>query len=167
LPDWVAIELESAWNQIDFAPPAPLTGVEHRLAVGERAELYSLQLERSARVGASSSILWISRDDSTAGYDIEVKDRPYPRCIEVKGSSDSRGVTFFFSSNELDVSRDVGSQYEVHFWGGVRLNLRASDDYARLRAEGYPVVIKDPSSALFGPDWSCEPTGYKVVRLGD
>ncbi|MER5672788.1 DUF3883 domain-containing protein [Pseudonocardia alni] len=165
LPDWVAIELESAWNQVDYIPPATLTGMEHRLAVGERAELYSLQYERSSRVGASAQIIWVSRDDANAGYDIEIRHSSPARCVEVKGSSDSREVVFFLSSNELDKSRTYGQAYEIHYWGGIRLHVRAADDYARLVAAGYPLIISDPSSVLFGPGWECEPTGYRVRKL--
>ncbi len=38
-------------------------------------------------------------------------------------------------------SKRVGRLYAVHFWGGIDLACDPAGEYARLRANGYPLVI--------------------------
>lgn len=163
IPYSIMVELESAWNQTSFPPPGALRSDDLHLQVGERAELYSLQLERSAFVGASTSVGWISRDDPSAGYDLEIQHELPSRCVEVKGSRGSH-TAFLLSRNELATARRLGERYEIQFWGDIRLHLRASDDFRRLRAAGFPLVVRDPATTLFTDQWICEPTQYRVRR---
>lgn len=157
-------ELESAWNQVAVPGPAALRNLDVNVEVGERAELYSLQLETSAYLGASTNITWVSRDDPAAGYDIEVGTSQPSRCVEVKGSR-GKLVAFILSINELKTASRLRGRYQVQFWGGIRLDLSAPQDFARLREQGYPVIIDDPANELFTDRWTCEPTEYRVRRL--
>jgi len=161
IPAGLVSELESAWNQCSLPVPAALGNADLNLQVGERAELYSLQLECSAYVGASVNVNWVSRDDPKAGYDLEVRREEPSRCIEVKGSR-GKQLAFILTTNELDTARRLGPRYEINFWGDVRLHLRARDDYLRLREAGYPVVIRNPAAVLFTEQWVCQPTEYRV-----
>lgn len=159
----IVAELESAWNQVPIRPPAPFGKLapETRLDIGERAELYSMQLERSKFLGASASVLWTSRDDAGAGYDIEVLHESPSRKIEVKGSQGA-APSFYLSSGELKAARTHGDSYEIHFWGDIRLGARADYDFGRLVDAGYPIVISDPATELFTDAWTCEVDRYRV-----
>jgi hypothetical protein len=60
LPGALVSELESAWNQTSHQGPVALRSTDVNLQVGERAELYSLQLECSAYIGASTAVDWVT-----------------------------------------------------------------------------------------------------------
>jgi hypothetical protein len=160
------LELDSVWNEL---PPASRinwqAAEKRRKAVGDRAELYSLQLERSAHVGALERITWVSRDDDSLGYDIEVAGSQTRR-IEVKGSA-GQEVQFLLSSNEYDVAGQYGSAYEIHFWGTIDIRCDPLEEFDRLKAAGYPVVIPDPVSSLSQQPWEIEPAQYRVCRRPD
>lgn len=157
------LELDSVWNELTPDARVNWEDVEkRRKAIGDRAELYSLQLERSSHLGAIEHILWVSRDDDSLGYDIEVAASPTRR-IEVKGSS-GRDVQFFLSANEYRVAQHHGAAYEIHFWGEIDLRRGPRDDYERLRAAGYPICIVDPVAALAVAPWTIAPSQYRVGR---
>ncbi|MFI0370390.1 DUF3883 domain-containing protein [Actinomadura sp. 1N219] len=157
------LELDSVWNEL---PPDSRSAWEHiekrRKAIGDRAEQYSVQLERSAHVGAIGQITWVSRDDDSFGYDIEVSAATTRR-IEVKGSA-GRDIQFFLSANEYRVALRHGSSYEIHFWGEIDLRRDPRDDYERLRAAGYPIRVIDPTVVLATSPWTIEPAQYRVTR---
>jgi hypothetical protein len=157
------IELDSVWNE---HPPSSRTNWEdvnrRRKAIGDLAEVFSLQLERSAGVGRVQNVLWVSRDDDTLGYDIEVRNG-IPRRIEVKGSSGT-DVQFFLSANEFRVAHQYASAYEIQFWGEIRLGTEPHEEFERLRAAGYPICVINPAAALALPPWSITPSVYSVVR---
>lgn len=158
-----SLELDSVWNELAPSGRTNWQDVERRRkAIGDRAELYSLQRERSSRVGAWRQIHWVSRDDDSLGYDIEVLGTPTRR-IEVKGSSGTE-VQFFLSTNEYQVAGRHGSEYELHFWGGIDLQREPSEDYERLLAAGYPIRVEDPASTLTALPWTIEPSQYRVSR---
>jgi hypothetical protein len=162
LPSLVTEMLNSSWSQFFPPPPAPVGSTEERLQVGERAELYSLQRERSA-ASSPRSVLWVSREDSSAGYDIEVREGSSRR-IEVKGSR-GREVTFLLSSNELACAVRHGEGFELHFWGDVDLRQRPAQDYARLTGSGYPIVIRNPAATLQQEPWTLSPAVYRARRV--
>lgn len=158
-----SLELDSIWNELTPASRVDWEDIEkRRKAIGERAELYSMQLERSAQVGAFERIVWVSRDDDSLGYDIEIRGRP-TRHVEVKGSAGPE-IVFLLSSNEYSVARRVQENYEIQFWGKINLRSDPRDDFDRLTAMGYPIRIHNPVSALANPPWSIEPSVYRVSR---
>lgn len=156
------IELDSMWNEL--APEGRIDWQEvemRRKAIGDRAELYSMQLETSVQVGARENVFWVSRDDDSLGYDIEVRGNPIRR-IEVKGSS-GPDVKFLLSSNEYRVARTHRDAYEIHFWGKINLRLDPQDDFERLISAGYPIRISDPVAAFSNAPWRIEPSVYRVL----
>jgi hypothetical protein len=160
------LELDSVWNELHPTSRVDWQDREkRRKAIGDRAELYSLQLERSSHVGALEQINWVSRDDDSFGYDIEVVGSP-TRCIEVKGSS-GRDVQFLISANEYRVAEQRKGCYEIHFWGEIDLRRDPLDEYDRLRASGYPVCVIDPTVALLAEPWVIEPAQYRVSRRSE
>ncbi|WP_196244517.1 DUF3883 domain-containing protein [Mycobacterium avium] len=157
------LELDSIWNELTPDSRGDWQEVEkRRKAIGERAELYSIQLERSAHVGARERVVWVSRDDDSLGYDIEVVGPPR-RHVEVKGSA-GREVQFFISSNEYRVAARHEEAYEIHFWGSIDLRADPQEDFERLTRMGYPVRILNPVVALANSPWVIEPSQYRVVR---
>ena len=155
--------LDSVWNEL---PPASRTDWQdiekRRKVIGDRAELYSLQLERSSHVGALDRINWVSRDDDSLGYDIEVVGSQTRR-IEVKGSA-GRDIHFLLSANEYRVATRHGSNYEIHYWGEIDIRQDPLEEYDRLRSAGYPVRVTDPAVSLLGEPWVIEPAQYRVTR---
>lgn len=116
-----------------------------RNAVGWRAELYTLRLERS-RLGPHR-VRHVSREVGDGfGYDIET-DAPDSRLIEVKGSR-SASLRFHLSNRELEVARADPERHFLHFWGKIDLDRDPADEYSRLRELQYPVVISKLASAI-------------------
>lgn len=167
-----ARELDSVWNEVPPADRGHWQDIEQqRRAIGDRAELYSVQLERSRAVGFIHRVRWVSRDTDSLGYDIEVEaletDKGSQlgarRHIEVKGSS-GRSLQFFLSANELRAARRIGPQYEIHYWGEMVIGRHPQVEYEELRKSGYPVVIQDPATTLLSHPWVMEPSQYQVRR---
>ncbi len=131
-------ELNTVWALLP--PSEEPTWVRERKAVGDRAEMYTVQLERTTR--NPSEIAWVARDDDTLGYDVEDRSTAPPRCIEVKGRRDAQ-VVFYMSANEWRRAQQLGENYEVHFWGEINLSRQPGAEYAALRALGYPRVYQD------------------------
>jgi hypothetical protein len=157
-------EIESAWSTWTIPPMALPGSPEERQQIGDLAELYSLNLERSAYLGASRDVLWVSRDDYTAGYDIEAGQPGQPRRrIEVKGSRGT-DTSFILSVNEWNKAAQYGAQYEIHFWSSIRLGVDPAIDYQRLRGQGQPLVIADPRKAFSGTSWELSAIAYRVKR---
>jgi hypothetical protein len=161
-----SLELDSVWNEL---PPSSRVDWpeldKRRKAIGDRAELYSLQLAREAQPGALQYIQWVSRDDDTLGYDIEITGNPI-RHIEVKGTS-GPNVQFLLSANELEVARRHRSNYEIQFWGEVNLARDPVEEYRQLIDRGYPLRIVDPASVLEQYPWELVPTQYRAVRRSE
>lgn len=157
------LEIDSVWNELTPASRVNWQEIEkRRKAIGDRAELYSVQFERSSHVGAREQINWVSRDDDSLGYDIEVGGTPTRR-IEVKGSA-GREVQFLLSANEYRVAARHGPNFEVQFWGEVDLRNDPLEDYDRLRSTGYPIRVQDPVAAFAAEPWTIEPSQYRVAR---
>ena len=161
IPATLVTELETAWA---LRPPESQVPEwqRERKAVGDRAELYSVQFER-ARALDKRQIHWVSRDADDLGWDVEDRSNSPIRRIEVKGSRDRREM-FFLSENEWNRAFEHGDNYVVHFWGAIDLGRGISAEYAALRAEGYPVEIPNPVDAICERAWVATPTRWRVER---
>lgn len=163
IPSALVTELEAAWTLLPPEPQVPEWQRE-RKAVGDRAELYSVQLER-ARAADRNRIHWVARDADDLGWDVEDRSTNPVRRIEVKGSRDRREM-FFLSDNEWKRANEHGNNYIVHFWGAIDLTRKVSLEYAALRAEGYPVEIQNPAQAISDGGWIATPTRWRIERSG-
>lgn len=128
-------------------PPPPDTPawLTERKKIGDRAEMYSLQFERTKSDPAS--IIWVARDTDSLGYDIEDRSRDELRCIEVKGRRDAE-IIFFLSENEWNTAQRLGNHYEIHFWGEINLSTEPAIEYSALREAGYPIIFTNPASQI-------------------
>ena len=154
-------ELEAAWALLPPEPEIP-EWQRARKAVGDRAELYSFQLERACALD-KNRIHWVARDADDLGWDVEDRSTSPARRIEVKGSRDRREL-FFLSENEWKRAREHGANYFVHFWGAIDLSREVAIEYAALRAEGYPVEIRNPAKAIDNGAWIATATRWRIER---
>ncbi len=160
VPQELLAELNTIWALLP--PPAETPSwAAQRKQVGDRAEMYSLQTER-VKAGASL-VVWVARDDDGLGYDIEDRSVNPFRCIEVKGRRDVE-VKFFLTENEWAKGQELGSRYEIHFWGEIDLNREPSVEYAALRATGYPLVISNFFAQLADGDWQATAVKWRITR---
>ena len=161
VPSSLLNELSAVW-----ALRAPEEGepswMSERRRVGNRAELYSFQCERS-EAQDSSAIAWVAKDSDSLGWDIEDRTAiPYRR-IEVKGSRRESPV-FFLSENEWKQASIHGSSYEVHFWGNIDLQRDESSEYASLRAIGFPIVIPNIRDRIASGEWSATAVQWRITK---
>jgi Domain of unknown function (DUF3883) len=132
-------ELEAVWALLPPPEPGESIAETVRKRIGNRGELYSYHLER-LNAEVASNIVWASRDNENLGYDIEDRSPSPRRRIEVKASGRT-AVQFFLSENEWRKAHDAPETYEIHFWGGLDLNVHPAEEFPRLRAQGYPEVF--------------------------
>jgi hypothetical protein len=161
IPNAILQELNSVWALLPPEPEIPKWAAE-RKAVGNRAEMYTVQLERT-RV-SPSKILWVARDSDSLGFDVEDTSVSPTRCIEVKGRRDN-DVVFYLSEREWEKAQELGDRYEVHFWGEIDLATEPAVEYALLRNNGYPVVFKNPAT-LIGMTLVSVPVKWRVTFSG-
>jgi hypothetical protein len=133
-----------------------------RQNIGNRGELYSYQHERLNAVDRSH-IVWVARDDSNLGYDIEDRSVNPRRRIEVKASGNTP-VRFFLSDNEYRKSNDDPISYEVHFWGGIDLNTDPAEEYSRLKRQGYPLVFINLPGLISAGEFEAHPTKWRITK---
>ncbi len=146
---------EVMWRA-DQIPPWVLD----RNAVGQRAELYTLRLERS-RLGPHR-VRHVSREVGDGfGYDIET-DAPDSRLIEVKGSR-SASLRFNLSHRELEVARADPERHLLHFWGEINLDRDPAEEYSRLRDLQYPIVITDLARAIEAGELEMHPRSWLLT----
>ena len=161
VPVDVVNELISVWalRSPDEGEPS---WVSQRRRVGRRAELYSLQRERS-EARDPSAIAWVSQDSDSLGWDIEDRTATPYRRIEVKGS---RGETpvFFLSDNEWKQASIHGPSYEVQFWGNIDLQREEQSEYAALREIGFPVVLSNVRERVASGEWVATPTQWQIAK---
>jgi hypothetical protein len=159
IPSQLLAELNTVWALL---PPAGEVAkfLSDRKAVGDRAEMYTVQFERS-RASDASGIAWVARDSDSLGWDVEDRTLSPSRCIEVKGRRDSM-QQFYLSENELRKAKELGSAYELHFWGNIDLNREPAVEYAVLRASGYPLVLPHFHSVLGSGAWQIEPVRWRI-----
>jgi len=144
IPAQLLDELNSVWALLPPPSDIPKWAAE-RKEVGNRAEMYTVQFERT-RVGATS-IFWVARDSDSLGWDVEDRSMNPYRCIEVKGRRETE-VLFYLSENEWSKAQTLGPNYEVQFWGGIDLMIDPAVEYSKLRASGYPIVITNLAAEL-------------------
>jgi hypothetical protein len=160
VPTELLAELNTVWALLP--PPERLPAwLAERKAVGDRAEMYTVQLERG-RLKNQSLVIWVARDSDTLGWDVEDHSVTPRRHIEVKGRRDD-DTQFYLSDNEWLKARELGPQYEIQFWGNIDLNRSPANEYAVLRAMGFPIVISNPAVALTGPEWEMSPVSWRVM----
>lgn len=150
-------ELSGVWALL---PERPDVIEDDRKAIGDRGELYSYLLERE-RASDPTDVLWVARDDESLGYDIADRSRNPIRRIEAKASS-STPPRFILSENEWKVAHAHSKEYEIHFWGGIRLNEDPREEYERLRAVGFPTVYRDLPQLIASGVLTATPTHYRV-----
>jgi Domain of unknown function (DUF3883) len=160
VPEEVASEFNAIWALMP--PPVIPPWVTERKAVGDRAEMYTVQRERDA-IGAAAPIRWVSRETDALGWDVEDASVDPIRVIEVKGSR-SGVPSFIITGNEWAQATEIGSRYEIHFWGGIDLNRDPTAEYVQLQNQGYPIVIADPVRAIASGAWSATPDRYRITR---
>jgi len=161
VPAALLADLNSVWAIFPPPPEVPPWALE-RKEIGNRAEAYSVQLERS-RVRDPALVAWVARDTDALGWDVEVRTANPVRCIEVKGSREP-DVVFFMSQNEWQQAASLGGRYEVHFWGEIALKREPAVEYATLVASGYPVVLADPAALVQRNDYSATAVRWRIEK---
>lgn len=160
IPKLLADELGAVWALLP--PPVEVAAwASERKAVGDRAEMYTVQTERITAASASA-IRWVARDSDDLGWDVEDHSTATIRRIEVKGRRDGQ-VVFYLSDNEWKKAREFGDAYEIHFWGTIDLAREPAAEYAALRASGYPIILVNPAAAIESGDWVAEPVRWRVA----
>ncbi len=161
VPASLMVELQAVWALL---PPPTIDGTADstRKSIGDRGELYTYQLERLA-AEVSSHIVWVARDDPNLGYDVEDRSTEPRRRIEVKASGETV-VRFFLSDNEWRKSHDGTPGYEIQFWGGVDLAAQPAEEFARLRANGYPLVFTDLPDLIDAGKLQAVPSKWRITR---
>lgn len=161
VPSSVVDELAAVW-----ALRAPEDAESPRLGqgrrVGKRAELYSFQRERS-EAQDPSAIAWVAKDSDSLGWDIEDRTSIPHRRIEVKGSG-GEDVVFLLSENEWKQASTYGPNYEVQFWGSIDLQREEPNEYASLRASGFPIVIPNIWDKVASGEWTGTPVLWRIAK---
>lgn len=162
IPEYLVQELDTVWALL---PPSTDEVVDEtiRRSIGNRGELYSYQLER-LNATDRSHVVWVARDDSTLGYDIEDRSANPRRRIEVKASGGTP-VRFLLSDNEWRKSNDDPTSYEIHFWGGIDLNLNPAEEYPRLRRQGYPRIFVNLPALIEAGEFEAQPTNWRITKI--
>jgi hypothetical protein len=127
---------------------------------GRLAEEFVVNYEKARLLWSSlsDSVKQISDLDVAAGYDIlsfdNIDATEYNRFIEVK-SFHSR-AQFFWSSNEYETSKKLGSRYHLY--------LVDMDKYLKPGYE--PIIVSDPSSIFDTDDaWIIETASWKITKI--
>jgi Domain of unknown function (DUF3883) len=163
IPEYLARELGTVWALLPPSSPDEAISDAIRRNIGNRGEAYSYQLEL-LNAADRSHIVWVARDDSDLGYDIEDRSVNPRRRIEVKASGDIP-VRFLMSDNEYRKSRDDPTSYEVHFWGGLDLNVDPAEEYTRLRRQGYPLIFTDLPARISAGEFEAQPTKWRLTKI--
>jgi len=122
---------------------------------GEEAEKFVLEFERK-RLDNKEGIDWVAEYSVAEGYDISSflsKDSLLNDCfIEVKSYSGS--PYFFWSRNEMDISRIKGDNYYLYLV-----------DRQHIDRPGYcPMIIQNPyKNVLDNGDWHKQVEKYKIL----
>jgi hypothetical protein len=165
VPEYLVRELDTVWALLP--PPSPQEALDEaiRVNIGNRGEAYSYQFER-LNATDRSHIVWVARDDSNLGYDIEDRSASPRRRIEVKASGGTP-VSFLMSDNEMEKSKDSPASYEIHFWGGIDLDVDPAEEYQRLRGLGYPLIFPDLPGLISSGVFDAKPKKWRVTKISD
>lgn len=165
LPAHLVQELEAVWALLPALSPDEAALEAARKSIGNRGELYSYQLER-LNAEVPSNIVWVARDDDNLGYDIEDRSVEPRRRIEVKASGEMT-IRFFLSDNEWRKAHEDPEHYEIHFWGGVDASVTPAEEFTRLRARGYPMVLRNLPELLRGGQLAASSYKWRIVQPSD
>jgi hypothetical protein len=131
------------------------TSLEQKQIYGEEAEKAVLKFEKE-RLNNKDGIDWVAEYSIAEGYDISSFDseesRINDRFIEVKSYA---GIIpyFYWSRNEMDVSRIKGNQYYLYLVNRDEMNIQ---NYS-------PITIKNPFvNVLKNEDWNKQVEAYKI-----
>ena len=161
VPSSVVNELAAIWA-LRVPKEGQSSWLSQRRRVGERAELYSFQRERS-EAQDPSAIAWVAKDSDSLGWDIEDRTATPYRRIEVKGSRQENPI-FYLSANEWKQASTHGSHYEVQFWGNIDLQREEPSEYASLRASGFPIVLLNISDKISSGEWMATPIQWRITK---
>jgi hypothetical protein len=161
IPKTLMDELNSVWALLPPQPETP-TWVMERKAIGNRAEMYTVQIERLAAADPST-IAWVARDSDTLGWDVEDRAVAPLRRIEVKGSRETDPV-FFLSDNEWKKASEHATAYEIHFWGGIDLSRQPAEEFQMLRSLGFPIVVTGIIDEVARGVWCADAVRWRVYR---
>jgi hypothetical protein len=163
VPKKLLDELNTVWALLPPPSSETPTWARRRQAIGDRAEMYTVQNEK-LRAADPSSIAWVARDSSSLGWDVEDRGASPLRRIEVKGSQDAEPA-FFLSDNEWRKAGEHPDSYEVQFWGCINLSLPAAEEFEHLRAQGYPVIVQGIIAAITAGVWAAVPTNWRISKV--
>ncbi len=156
------VEIDSPWSLLPSLTPA---AADARMTIGKRGEAYSFQLLRH-NAPHPKDVLWVAADDETLGHDIEDRSCGGLERVEVKASV-STSVRFYLSPNEYRKAHEHGSEYTVHFWGGINLHLDPAKEFKQLCDSGYPRVFSDLAGHLSDGRLIGEPCDWLVKEPVD
>lgn len=159
IPRALVEELTTVWAMLPPPPETP-TWVRERQEIGNRAEMYTVQFERRSAINPSS-IVWVARDSSSLGWDVEDRGSSPMRQIEVKGSRATDPI-FYFSDNEWRKANEHSTTYEVHFWGNIDLGRAPASEYEALLAAGYPLIVRNIAGEVVAGRWIVVATQWRV-----
>ncbi len=126
-----------------------------QLIHGEEAELFVLNFEKD-RLERKDGIDWVAEYSIAEGYDIssfqKIESENNDCFIEVKSYAGS--PYFFWSRNEIDISRIKGDQYFLYLV-----------DRSQMKSDGYkPLIIQNPyKNILENSGWSKQVEKYRIV----
>lgn len=148
-----------------------LSELDHQLQfdreIGDIAEKIVLEYEKNrlkneeSADSESSLVQIISGTDVTAGYDVEsfdgkTIDLEFNRHIEVKGSTGNK-LSFYWSSGEIQKSRELGMSYWIYFVPGI--------DRKTHSHHGEIIQIPDPGHEVFETGkYSSNCTKYHITK---
>lgn len=161
IPKALLDELTTVWALLPPTPETPTWAME-RQEIGNRAEMYTIQIER-LRAANPARIAWVARDSDSLGWDVEDRNETPLRRIEVKGSQGPDPL-FFFSENEWRKAREHADTYEVHFWGNINLGRSPAAEFDILRAAGFPLVVRGIVREVDAGAWIAEPVRWRISR---
>lgn len=161
IPKALLDELSTVWALMPPPPETP-TWVMERQEIGNRAEMYTVQV---MRLGATNpgDIAWVARDSSTLGWDVEDRAASPMRRVEVKGSRQTEPL-IFLSDNEWKKAHEHAGAYDVHFWGGIDLSRTPATEFDELRAAGFPLIIDNIVNEVAAGRWLAESTMWRITR---
>jgi len=131
--------------------------LEQQQIHGEEAEIFVLNFERE-RLDNKIGIDWVAEYSVAEGYDIssfQQVESEYNDCfIEVKSYSGT--PYFFWSRNEVDISRIKGDHYFLYL---VDRSQMANDGYK-------PLIIQNPFKEVFNDEnWLKQIEKYKIELM--
>ncbi|WP_407674607.1 DUF3883 domain-containing protein [Paraliomyxa miuraensis] len=163
VPRALVKDLGSVWALLPPPPEMP-TWARERQEIGLRAEMYTVQYEKRSAADPSD-IVWVARDFSSLGWDVEDRGSLPIRRIEVKGSRGADPV-FFLSDNEWRKANEHASNYEVQFWGQIDLSRTAASEFDILVEAGFPLIVRNIPTEVAVGTWVAVATQWRIAPAG-